>query len=272
MANTNVYLTLLLLLSVLKWVQSTPHSSTNYVQDACSVTQYRALCINTLAPFSTTAKTSPSKWARAGVSITIGETKKVTQYLMKVKNYRTMKGSYKIPLSDCIECLQDAIDQLHGSLGVLRKLNARNFYAQMGDITTWLSAVLTDHETCLDGFENPRGKQAKMVRNRVLRSSYFTSNALALVNKLATSGLDNTVAWYVFRIVIRATRHQLVFCFHAAMYELNINSLFLWFVKLLLLKLCFVLGPLFVSAKMAKTGFNWNLPFQSTSNLVGNVS
>ncbi|GMI98837.1 hypothetical protein HRI_003553000 [Hibiscus trionum] len=185
MANANIYLTLLLLLSILKWGQS----ASNYVQDACSVTRYRALCISTLAPFSSSAKTSPSKWARAGVSVTIGETKKVVHYLLKVKKYREMRGRYRIPLSDCIECFQDAVDQLHGSLGVLRNLSARNFYTQMGDVTTWLSAALTDQDTCVDGFGNPKGKQAKMLRNRVLRSSYFTSNALALVNKLATSGL-----------------------------------------------------------------------------------
>ncbi|XVF32778.1 hypothetical protein REPUB_Repub17cG0111900 [Reevesia pubescens] len=191
MANANVYLTLLLLLCLLKSGQSATKAENNYVQDACTVTRYRALCINTLAPFSSIAKTSPSKWARAGVSVTIGETKSVARYLMKVKNYREMRGRYKIPLSDCIECFQNAIDELHGSLGVLRKLSARNFYAQMEDLTTWLSAALTDQDTCLDGFENPRGKQAKMLRNRVLRSSYFTSNALALVNKLATSGLES---------------------------------------------------------------------------------
>ncbi|XP_022728360.1 pectinesterase inhibitor 6-like [Durio zibethinus] len=189
MANASIYLTFLLLICLLKSGQSAPKVSNNYVQDACSVTRYRALCVNSLASFSSTAKKSPGKWARAGVSVTIGETKNVAQYLMKVKNYREMRGRYKIPLSDCIECFQNAIDQLHESLGILRKLSARNFYAQMGDVTTWLSAALTDQDTCLDGFENPMGKQAKMLRNRVLRSSYFTSNALALVNKLATSGL-----------------------------------------------------------------------------------
>ncbi|KAK8570234.1 hypothetical protein V6N13_002929 [Hibiscus sabdariffa] len=185
MANANIYLTLLLLLTFLKWGQS----ASNYVHDACSVTRYRALCIRTLAPFSSSAKTSPSKWARAGVSVTIGETKKVAQYLLKVKKHREMRGRYRIALSDCIECFQNAIDELHSSLGVLRNLSASNFYSQMGDVTTWLSAALTDQDTCVDGFENPKGKQAEILRSRVLRSSYFTSNALALVNKLATSGL-----------------------------------------------------------------------------------
>ncbi|KAK8534757.1 hypothetical protein V6N12_057401 [Hibiscus sabdariffa] len=75
-----------------------------------SVTRYRALCITTPAQFSNSAKTSPSKWACAWVLVTIGETKKVVQYLMEMKKYREMSGRYRIPLSDCIECFQNAID------------------------------------------------------------------------------------------------------------------------------------------------------------------
>ncbi|EOX95083.1 hypothetical protein QUC31_004841 [Theobroma cacao] len=191
MANANVYLTFLLLLCLLKSGRSARNVANKYVQEACKVTRYRALCINSLASFSSIARRSPSTWARAGVSVTLGETKNVAQYLMKVKNYREMTGRYKIPLSDCMECFQNAIDQLHRSLGVLRKLSARRFYSQMGDVTTWLSAALTDQDTCMDGFENPRGRQAKMLRNRVMRATYFTSNALALANKLATSGLES---------------------------------------------------------------------------------
>lgn len=160
-----------------------------YVRDACSVTIYYDLCIRSLASFSHTAKRSPSKWARAGVSVTLGEAKNVSQYLNKLKKDRIMRGRNRIALSDCIECLQDAIDNLRQSLGILRKLDATNFDSQMADLTTWLSAALTDQDTCLAGFEGQNSKQVKMLQNRVTRTTYITSNALALVNKLAATGL-----------------------------------------------------------------------------------
>ncbi|XP_057440706.1 pectinesterase inhibitor 6-like [Lotus japonicus] len=162
------------------------------VREACSVTRYQNLCIHTLSHFSNTAGTSPSKWARAGVSVTITEVKNVQAYLTKLKkNKRMMKGRNRAALSDCVECFADALDELHRSLGVLRRLSKKTFSTQMGDLNTWISAALTDEDTCIDGFEGKTERQIKLLQNRVQNVSYITSNALALVNKLATTGLGS---------------------------------------------------------------------------------
>ncbi|TMW85043.1 hypothetical protein EJD97_023886 [Solanum chilense] len=160
----------------------------SYVRDACSVTRYQDLCLHSLASFSRTAKDNPSKWARAGVSVTISQAKGVTQSLLKLRKKNFLKGKSRVAILDCVECLQDALDNLHNSLGVLRKLSSQAFNDQMGDVTTWLSAALTDEDTCLDGLEDKKRKQVKLLLNKVTNVSYMTSNALALVNKLATTG------------------------------------------------------------------------------------
>ncbi|XP_031261643.1 pectinesterase inhibitor 6 [Pistacia vera] len=163
----------------------------NYVRNACSVTTYRDLCIRSLAPFSSTAKTSPIKWARLGVSVTIVEVKSANQYLNNLNKLNCMKGRNRLALLDCIEVFQDTIDELHKSLGILRKLSARNFVRQMDDLTTFMSAALTDENTCLDGFQGQSGRQVNQLKTRVLNSTYFTSNALDLVGKLSTSGFES---------------------------------------------------------------------------------
>ncbi|XP_052192079.1 pectinesterase inhibitor 6-like [Diospyros lotus] len=161
----------------------------NYVREACGVTRYPDLCIHTLSSFSSSAKRSPSLWARAGVSVTTGAAKSLAQYLAKLENTGAMRGRSNLAaLSDCVECFQDAVDNLHRSLGVLRQLHGPSFYSQMDDVTTWLSAALTDEDTCLDGFEGQRGRQVKVLRDKVTNVSCITSNALALVHKLATTG------------------------------------------------------------------------------------
>ena len=169
-------------------------SGNKYVRDACSVTRYRKLCIQSLAPFSSVAKTSPVVWARAGVSVTLHEAKTVAGYLTKLSRYNNQPRGrkYKAALSDCVELFENAIDELHLSLGVLRKLSKGTFGTQIGDLNTWLSAVLTDADTCMDGFEGQkRGRDVNLIRAKVLRASFLTSNALALVNKLAASGLGS---------------------------------------------------------------------------------
>ncbi|KAI4349661.1 hypothetical protein L6164_010225 [Bauhinia variegata] len=166
-------------------------SGNGYVREACRVTRYPELCIHSLASFSHVARRSPGKWARAGVSVTIGEVKSVEAYLARLKRYRRLRGRNRVALSDCIENFADALDELHRSLGVLRKLSKSTFGTQMGDLNTWISAALTDADTCLDGFGDQKGRQIKLLRNRVRKVSYITSNALALVNKLAATGLGS---------------------------------------------------------------------------------
>lgn len=163
---------------------SSPSLGDDYVEDACSVTRYRDLCIHSLTSFSNTAKKSPTRWARAGVSVTIGEVKRVSRYLAGLE-----RGNYKFALADCVECFQDTLDNLHKSLGVLRRLTVSEFGTQVEDVTTWVSAALTDEETCLDGFEGQdKGRRFEGLISRVTNMTYMTSNALALVNKLATTG------------------------------------------------------------------------------------
>ncbi|CAN0889025.1 Pectinesterase inhibitor 6 [Linum grandiflorum] len=174
-------------------------SSSSYVEQACSVTKYKAICIHSLASFSRTAKSSPSKWARAGVSVTLSESSNLTRFLTHLfvhsSSSQFRSGSRnRAALSDCVECFHDAVDSLHLSLGVVRNLEVANFDAQMEDLTTWLSAALTNGDTCLDGFVEDGGhkSEVEMVKGRVRRVGYITSNALALVNRLAATGLETT--------------------------------------------------------------------------------
>ncbi|KAK6940993.1 Pectinesterase inhibitor domain [Dillenia turbinata] len=184
----NIIVTFILLSWLTNLGTSVSQNGKRYVEDACSVTHYRDLCIRSLASFSNTAKRNPCMWARAGVSVTISEAKRVAQYLIRVKKQRHMRGKNRVALSDCIECIQDSLDNLHRSLDVLRKLSGRTFDAQMSDVTTWMSTSLTDEETCLDGFEGQRGNQVRMLRSQVQNVTYITSNALALAAKLASTG------------------------------------------------------------------------------------
>ncbi|XP_057483121.1 pectinesterase inhibitor 6-like [Actinidia eriantha] len=191
MLGVNLVLKLVVFAWVINSCTSVSVEGNSYVREACSVTRYQDLCVHSLVSFSTTAKQNPSIWARAGVSVTISEAKSVAQYLMKVKSHGSLRGRNQMALNDCIECFQEAIDNLHQSLDVLRKLNNPSFYAQLWDVTTWLSSAMTDQDTCLDGFDGQKGKDVKLLLTRVSNVTCITSNALALVNKLATTGPES---------------------------------------------------------------------------------
>ncbi|XP_010519346.1 PREDICTED: 21 kDa protein-like [Tarenaya hassleriana] len=161
----------------------------SYVRNACSATLYKELCVRSLTPFSALAKNSPSKWARAGVAVTITDTKHALRRIVETRRSAVVGKRDGLALSDCRELFQDALDELHRSLGVLRTLNSTASQTQISDMTTWVSTALTDQDTCLDGFEGSSSSTAKIIRRRVTIAMYFTSNALALVNKLAAAGV-----------------------------------------------------------------------------------
>ncbi|THU47189.1 hypothetical protein C4D60_Mb09t12900 [Musa balbisiana] len=53
--------------------------------------------------------------------------------------------------------------------------------SKIDDLRTWLSAVVTDQETCLDGFEGTSDElRGKMEAAMVNCSTQYTSNSLAI--------------------------------------------------------------------------------------------
>lgn len=180
------FLLLILLASTNDLWRVVSHREDGGVREACSVTRYQDLCIHSLASFSKTAKRSPYLWARAAVSVTITETKSAIVYLARMRQGH-MHDRARMALEDCMECFYDAIDELHESLSELRDLESETFEHQMENVQTWMSAALTNEDTCLDGFRE-KGRRVKAFVARVANVTFFTSNALAMVNKLASSG------------------------------------------------------------------------------------
>ncbi|KFK37505.1 hypothetical protein AALP_AA4G266100 [Arabis alpina] len=164
----------------------------SYVKNACHVTRFQSLCIRTLWPFAIIAKNNSSIWARAGVAVTITDTKEALRRLLRTRNSAVGKRE-RIALSDCRELFVDSLDNLYKSLNVLRKLNADEFQRQISDLATWLSAALTDQDTCLDGFAETSviasSSTVRMIRRKATKCMQLCSNALALANKLAYDGL-----------------------------------------------------------------------------------
>lgn len=90
-------------------------------------------------------------------------------------------------MKDCIEELSESVDELRNSITEMRKLKGSNFNLIVSNIQTWVSAALTDEDTCTDGFEGKRmnGNLKITVKGRIVNVSQLTSNALALINKFA---------------------------------------------------------------------------------------
>lgn len=157
-----------------------------YLREACRVTRFQSVCVRSLAPYTNFAKGNTRRWALAAVGVTMREARDVSMFLNGLKQHVRFRRRQSNALADCIELIQDSIDNLIDSLGELKKLDARTFEFQIENVETWMSAALTDEDTCLDGFNGHKGKRVRMLLNKIVKVSEITSNALAIVTKLAS--------------------------------------------------------------------------------------
>lgn len=96
-------------------------------------------------------------------------------------------------MRDCVEVVSDSVDELRRSMSEMSQLvgsrNHQDVGMLMSDIQTWVSAALTDDDTCMEGFRGAatNGKMKNVVRGRIMNVAHLTSNALALINNYATT-------------------------------------------------------------------------------------
>lgn len=92
-------------------------------------------------------------------------------------------------MRDCLEVLGDTVEELQKSIKEMGETkNKKSFGFMMNDIQTWVSAALTDENTCMDGFGGKAmdGKLKTIVRGKIVNVCHLTSNALALINSYAS--------------------------------------------------------------------------------------
>uniref|UniRef100_A0A2N9HS08 Pectinesterase inhibitor domain-containing protein n=1 Tax=Fagus sylvatica TaxID=28930 RepID=A0A2N9HS08_FAGSY len=91
-------------------------------------------------------------------------------------------------MRDCVEELRDSVDELNKSIGEMNNFNGSDFQLMINDIQTWVSAALTDDNTCTDGFQGNamNGNVKTLVRGGIVNVAHLTSNALALINQYAS--------------------------------------------------------------------------------------
>ena len=92
---------------------------------------------------------------------------------------------------DCLEELDDVADRIDKSVKELkslaRKRKGPEFDLSVSNVLTWVSAAVTDENTCVDGFAGKAmdGRVKTAVRKRAVNVIEVTSNALALCNLYA---------------------------------------------------------------------------------------
>lgn len=99
---------------------------------------------------------------------------------------RDLSRGEKAALIECVEEVGDAVYEIRKSLKELNhtRKGQTNFDLKINDIQTWVSAALTDDDTCMDDFTT-QGKVKMFVRRLVLTVAHMSSIALTFINNYA---------------------------------------------------------------------------------------
>ncbi|KAJ8555647.1 hypothetical protein K7X08_013143 [Anisodus acutangulus] len=174
-----------------KSAMSSNPEAIKFIKASCKATLYPVLCVQCLSAYANTVKQSEKQLAHAALSVSLSRAKSTTLFVSKLTRVRGLKPREKQAINDCLDNMSDSVDQINKSipeLGHTGQFSAgQDFMWHVSNVQTWVSAALTDENTCLDGFSGPgmNGQVKAALRVRILHLAQVTSNSLALVNRFA---------------------------------------------------------------------------------------
>ncbi|KAJ4710025.1 21 kDa protein [Melia azedarach] len=169
---------------------------TDFIRTSCNATLYPELCYTSLSRYARSVQKDPGQLARVSIGLSLYRVKRMITYVSNLSHQADYGADSRAAsaLHDCFSNFGDAADEIYGSLKQMRQLRSSSkssFMFQMSNVQTWMSAALTDEDTCTDGLQDVAdGPMKKDICERVERVKKLTSNALALVNRYAEIGMN----------------------------------------------------------------------------------
>ncbi|KAI4337967.1 hypothetical protein L6164_016327 [Bauhinia variegata] len=161
---------------------------TQAISRTCSKTRFPSLCVNSLLDFPGSTTASEQDLVHISFNMTLQHFSKAL-YSSTGINFAQMDPRVQSAYEDCLELLEDSVDALARSLtSVAPSDGGGNPRGSTEDVLTWLSAALTNQDTCTDGFSDISGTVKDQMGNNLRDLSELVSNCLAI---FSASGGDD---------------------------------------------------------------------------------
>ncbi|KAK9750262.1 hypothetical protein RND81_02G182700 [Saponaria officinalis] len=165
----------------------------DFIRSSCNATLYPDVCFTSLSRYATYVRRDPAQLARIAIGVSLVQARHALSSLFNMTRMAEYGPDHRVTsaVHDCASLLGDTVDQMRGSLKQMSRIGSSNDEAvrfQLSNVQTWMSAALTNEDTCSDGFEDVADCPVKSeVCDKVGSVKELTSNALALVNSFASS-------------------------------------------------------------------------------------
>ncbi|KAK7294534.1 hypothetical protein RJT34_17423 [Clitoria ternatea] len=157
----------------------------------CSVTQYPTSCLAAISSLPNSNTTDPKLLFKLSLRAAIDELSKLSNFPSKLRVNARGDARLNKVIDICVSVLDDALDRLNDSISSLggdsdagKVVSA----ATVADIETWLSAAITNHDTCLDALGELNSTSARgalrEIGTAMRNSTEFASNSLAIVTRI----------------------------------------------------------------------------------------
>ncbi|KAE9587460.1 hypothetical protein Lal_00031853 [Lupinus albus] len=158
-----------------------PSNSATTIKAVCNITRYPNSCFSSIissSSFSQNHTTDPLAILNISLRVAFNEVTALASSLV------AMNDGHAPAVDDCKDQIDDAVSRLGDSVSAMSSGGNVLSDGEISDIQTWVSAAVTDQETCRDGLEEMRSVDGEEVKKMMQKSSEYISNSLAIVSHL----------------------------------------------------------------------------------------
>ncbi|GLU14162.1 hypothetical protein SLE2022_307480 [Rubroshorea leprosula] len=159
------------------------------IKTVCSVTPYPSSCLSSISSVASSNTTDPEVIFKLALRVVVDELTKVSVYPQQLKGKIT-DTRVKAALDVCATVIDDALDRLNESVSTMEVGEGEKLLStsKIDALKTWLSASITDQETCFDALDELNGTEHLAIHDELKtamqNSTEFASNSLAIVTKI----------------------------------------------------------------------------------------
>ncbi|GMN52909.1 hypothetical protein TIFTF001_022053 [Ficus carica] len=159
------------------------------IRSICSTTPYPEACFDSLK-LSISISIGPNilDYLLQALESAISEAGKLSSLLSTAGQGNNIVEKQRGTINDCKELHQITVTSLQRSVSRVKSANAR----KIADARTYLSAALTNKNTCLEGLDSASGPLKPTLVNSLTSTYKYVSNSLSMLSKPeATQGHNN---------------------------------------------------------------------------------
>lgn len=158
------------------------------ISRTCSRTRFPTLCLNSLHEFPGALTASDAELVHISVNATLQRFGRAF-YMASDINSLVMDKRTRSAYESCLELLEDSVYLLSRSLTSVAPGAGKSPPGNNNDVQTWLSAALTNQDTCTEGFADVSGNVKDQMATNLKDLSQLVSNCLAIF--AAVNGNDD---------------------------------------------------------------------------------